>query len=110
MKKRILSTLTALALCLALLPMTARAEDTVDYIYYTWESNALVKHEVKDKTATEVTANDTAWDAGWYVVNSTFTIGSRVTVTGDVHLILADGCKLTVTGGIQVEYGKSLTI
>lgn len=27
----------------------------------------------------------------------------RVTVTGDVHLILADGCKLTVHGGIQVN-------
>ena len=34
----------------------------------------------------------------------------RVTVTGDVHLILTDGCTLTVNGGIQVEKGNSLTI
>ena len=34
----------------------------------------------------------------------------RVTVTGDVHLILTDGCTLTVNGGIRLEAGNSLTI
>ena len=60
--------------------------------------------------ATEVTSDDTAWSDGWYVVSGDVTISSRVTVTRDVHLILADGYSLTVTGGINVSEGNSLTI
>lgn len=52
---------------------------------------------------TAVAASDTAWNAGWYVASGEVTISSRITVTGDVHLILADGCVLTVNGGIQVQ-------
>ena len=52
---------------------------------------------------TTVTASDTIWNAGWYVASGNVTISSRVTVTGGVHLILVDGCVLTVGGGIQVQ-------
>ena len=54
-------------------------------------------------SATEVTSSDTGWTTDWYVVQGTVEIGSRVTVSGDVHLILTDGCTLTVNGGIQVQ-------
>ena len=124
MKRRLLSLTMALALCLTLLPVTALAVEVQDvpYIYYTWDkdSQTLTKNEGKAATATEVTASDTAWGGSnsteyWYVVNNNVTIGSettpqRVTVTGDVHLILADGCTLTVNGGIQVGENNSLTI
>ena len=66
------------------------------------------------QNATVVTAGDTAWIGtgapGWYVVTGDVTISQRVTVTGDVHLILADGFSLTVNGGIGVADGNSLTI
>lgn len=61
-------------------------------------------------SATPVTDNDTAWDNGWYVAQDSITIHSRVTVFGDVRLILADGCELTIDGGIQVAHPNSLTI
>lgn len=65
-------------------------------------------------TATLVTANDTHWEDtvtnGWYVVKGDITIGSRITVTGSVKLILADGCSLTVNGGIGVNGSNSFTI
>lgn len=66
-------------------------------------------------TATKVTSEDTTWsetteNSGWYMVDSDVTIDSRVTVSGNVHLIVADGCTLTVNGGIQVEGSNSLTI
>ena len=65
-------------------------------------------------TATLVTANDTDWEDtvtnGWYVVKGDITIGSRITVTGAVKLILADGCSLTVNGGIGVNDSNSFTI
>ncbi|WP_296628878.1 hypothetical protein, partial [uncultured Negativibacillus sp.] len=66
------------------------------------------------KTLTEnyttVYTDTTSWNDGWYVVSGTVEIGQRVTVTGDVKLILADGCNLTVNGGIEVEGTNSLTI
>ena len=37
------------------------------------------------------------------MVSGNVEITSRVTVTGDVHLILMDGSTLTVNGGIQVK-------
>ena len=66
-------------------------------------------------SATVVTESDTSWGSDdnaehWYVVNGNVTIDRRVTVNGNVHLILADGCNLTVNGGINVSEGNSLTI
>ena len=66
-------------------------------------------------SATVVTADDTGWTGsdtapGWYVVTNTVTIPRRVTVTGDVHLILGDNASLTVKGGIELAEGNSLTI
>ena len=52
---------------------------------------------------TTVTSNITSWSDGWYVVDSNVTIDSRVTVTGNVKLILKDGANLTVNGGIDVS-------
>lgn len=65
--------------------------------------------------AIQVAKSDTQWDGGWYVAQGDITIGSqdtpqRVAVSGEVHLILADGCTLTVNGGIGVGDGNSLTI
>lgn len=54
-------------------------------------------------SAIAVAGGDTQWESGWYVVSGTVTLSQRLTVTGAVHLILADGCVLTVNGGIQVQ-------
>ena len=55
------------------------------------------------ENATDVTADSVAWSDSWYVVTGEVTIGQRVAVTGDVHLILTDGCSLTVNGGIGLS-------
>ena len=57
-----------------------------------------------------VTANDTQWTDGWYVVNSDVTIDQRVAVSGDVKLILTDGHTLTVNGGIHVTGDDRFTV
>lgn len=57
-----------------------------------------------------VTANDTQWTTGWYVVNSGVTINRRVDVSGDVSLILTDGGSLTVNGGIHVTGDDRFTV
>ena len=71
----------------------------------------------KTVTATVVTDETETLSAGWYVVTGEVSRGS-ITCNGDVHLILADGAKLTATGdktsktpGVQVSgEGNSLTI
>lgn len=106
MKKRLFSIITALALCLSLLPATALAAEPVQYLDSDGSSKSCSAY-------TEVTKTLTTWSDGWYVAPADImSIESRVTVNGNVHLILADGCDLIVNGGIQGEgnltiYGQS---
>ena len=69
--------------------------------------------------ASPLDSTTTSLETGWYIVKGNVAINSTVTVTGDVKLILADGCSLTVNGtttsntykaGINVVAGNSLTI
>ncbi|MCL2148265.1 MAG: hypothetical protein FWH47_02890, partial [Methanomassiliicoccaceae archaeon] len=66
--------------------------------------------------STMTTLDDTGPSNGWYVAKGAVNLGSWNTlyVSGDVHLILEDGCMLTVTGGddggINVTGTDSLTI
>ena len=39
---------------------------------------------------------------GWYAVAKSTTLDTRIEITGDVNLILCDGCTLTAAGGIYV--------
>ena len=86
-------------------------------IYFYYDADGTRKECLSN--ATEITAETTSWSGtaenpGWYFLEGTVTIPQRVIVTGDVRLILADGCKLTVKGGIQVwvdgQTTPSLTI
>ena len=102
MKKRLFSIVLSLCMVLALMSQMAFA-DTVTGITYLDASGAQQTCD----NATAVTEDDTTWgtdnETTWYVAQGDATIESRVTVTGDVHLILADGCNLTVNGGIYVS-------
>jgi len=61
------------------------------------------------ETYTEFTSDMTVLNAGWYYVDGTFNLNSAITVSGDVKLILADGCSLT-TPSVIVNTGNSLTV
>lgn len=62
-------------------------------------------------SAIVVTDSTISWnDDNWYVVDGDVTVMSRITVTGEVHLILTDGTALTASEGITVPEGNSLTI
>ncbi len=61
-------------------------------------------------TYTSITEESTELAAGWYVVDSNVTIATRINLTGDVNIILKDGCTLRAQAGITVSSGNSLTI
>ena len=110
MKKKlgwILSLTLCFALMIAATLVTASASASVSYI----DANGTPR---TCDSATVVTESDTTWgddgNNGWYVVNGDVTIDQLVTVTGSVHLILADECTLNANWGINVSNGSSLTI
>ena len=103
-----LALLVCAAMVIMMLPATAWAADNVSYLDASGDEQTCT-------TATEVTTeylegNSYTLSAGWYVVQGEVTAASRITVNGDVHLILADGCTLTASKGIGVSPGNSLTI
>lgn len=120
MKRKVLSLAMIAALCLTMLPTAGWAADApVEYIDFD-KDGVQITEPGNCENYISVTQDATEWNAsdennGWYVVSGEVTIGTkeapqRVTVSGDVHLILANDAKLTVNGGISVNAGNSLTV
>lgn len=81
--------------------------DAIEYV----ESNGTEKTvNPQAVTAIEEGNKPIVMSAGWYFVQESTTISERITVSGDVKLILGDGTALTVPKGIRVEENNSLTI
>lgn len=57
-----------------------------------------------------VTSETTMMSSGTYKVTENVTIGSRITISGDVKLILGEGTTLTASKGIELSSGNKLTI
>ena len=55
-------------------------------------------------------AGQSAMASGWYAVTESRQFNGRLSIFGDVNLILCDGAELMVTGGVHVAAGNSLTI
>ena len=51
---------------------------------------------------TKIKSSTTKLTGGWYVVSGKVTIDGRLNVTDDSYIILTDGSRLTVNGGINV--------
>ena len=113
MKREILSILLVVCMVLTLAPLAAFAEAEVSYLDADGTPQTCSQYTVVT-SGSFIQWGD--WGENyWYVVQGDVTIDGRVIVYGDVHLILTDGCDLTVNGGIQVEkvediYISSLTI
>ena len=98
-----LSILLSLAMIIGLFaaaPISANAEITVTYL----EADGTLKSaEVVPLASKDLTP-------GWYAVMSDLTFNDRMSCSGDVHLILCDGCTLSAKMGITVNKNNSLTI
>ena len=86
-------------------------EVSVTYQEASWNGGVTYTTKTADScTPVENSTTAVTWNAGWYVVNSTVTISEPITVNGEVHLILTNGCTLTAEKGIVVTSTNSLTI
>ena len=86
--------------------------DTANTQYYDRDEGVIktVSAEAVGNTMTTWGEGNSASNPKWYVVKKAVTINDRITVTGNVHLILADNAILTAKKGIDVLAGNSLTI
>lgn len=82
------------------------------YMNCVWdaEKGAVVSELLEFTPDHNVDSTVTEWSSGWYVLASDVTFSKTINVTGDVHLVLSDGCTLTLDVGIRVLEGNSLTI
>lgn len=114
MKRRILSIICALALCLGLLPATAWAADSVTYLTWDEDRGELVEATrdsyISLNSSSNISSLGTASQTKWYVLKGNNSQRFRIEVKGDVRLILSNNCTLTAQRGIHVPDGSSLTI
>ena len=95
-----LMTITANAMSIRVLSL-----DNISYI----DSDA-VEHTCSDYTI--LTSSMTSLSAGWYVVNDDLEFSSKITLTGNVNLILCNGKTMEITGynglnNIGIDGGSS---
>lgn len=97
-----------LCLLLLALPVGAWALENVPYL----DENGVLQSTtgVEVTEITEVPSDPTTLSDGWYVVTGTIKTANALKISGEVHLILADGASLTTTDNIDVATGNSLTI
>ena len=87
---------------------TFYVNDTVSYQVY--ENGTLADRTLDFDGYDRVSAVTTAMTSGWHVVSDDVTFSDRISVSGDVNLVLCDGATLTANKGIGVTEGNSLTI
>ena len=81
--------------------------DQLTVSYYDAEA-----YERRTVRATLLNGSETELTEGWYAVTQDVTVDHAITLTGDVSLILVDGCNLNVDGEISGDhvfrvYGQS---
>ncbi len=86
-------------------------ENSVKYLDRTWNGTTVVTTEKKTNgMPTTVTSDTTTMSNGWYIVYDDVNVNSRITISGTVFLILANGSHLIADKGIDVTDGNSLYI
>lgn len=103
--KRVIGILLSIVLIVALLPVMPMRAEVEETSYVSIDPTTGEKsnaHQVCEPLA----SNATSWGSGdqtiWYAVDGSVTITDRITVSGDVHLILCDNATLTAEQGITV--------
>lgn len=83
--------------------------DTVLYMAYDPESKTFVQ-KVTPAAPTALTSTDESLTLSdeWYAVDGEVTVGERITVSGNVNLVLKDGCKLTLDQGLEIFANSNL--
>ncbi len=109
--KKILSVITAAVMIFCLMPpVRSFALDKVSAVEYTANADNSVSKADVTFSAEKIDGSFDNLSSGNYYVSGNVVISKRIEVSGDVNLILTDGCSLTAKKGIHLKEGNSLTI
>lgn len=90
--------------CVGAAPMLLGAPRSAKQVTYLDENG-------NEKAVNATVISGSQWNTGWYVSNANLhTFGDRITINGNVNLILANGNTIECEKGICVPNGSSLTI
>ncbi len=83
--------------------------------YLSYNSSGVSQGELTRTDYQLLTNSSATWydlSSGWYIARGNVTLSKKTTlrITGDVHLILCDGAKLTAGDGVYIKKGSSLSI
>lgn len=120
MKKWILPLLLAVVLCMNFMPVRVKADSpSVEYLYYDLTTGQMLSDTQDCVNMTDMLIYYPAQAlipmgsdnlSTFFLVNDNITINKHINIFGDVHLILKDGCTLTVTADMSIAADSSLTI
>ena len=85
-------------------------EKEYSYREYNVSTSTYDTKSKKAKEVNEVTSSTTTMSDGWYAVTEDVTVSDRITVSGTVNLILANGATLKASSGVGVSSGNTLNI
>ncbi len=102
--KRLSAVFVGAAMMTTMMPFAVSADQITAHYYVPTE---YTSHEV---TATRVASDVDEWTDGWYVVDYSVTVNTRIEVNGDVNLVVYGDKRLTAPKGIHVPSGSSLTV
>ncbi|MGN0153550.1 MAG: leucine-rich repeat protein [Lachnospiraceae bacterium] len=108
LRKRSLSWFLVIVCVMSLLtgiPVKAASGD-ITYL----DENGIEQVKTTDEIKELPEEESNELEAGWYFIEADKEVTNRITVQGDVRLILANGKTLTVNGGIEVPEESSLTV
>lgn len=105
----ILLTLTMIVGLFTIIPITVKADESVNYIDENGDTQTA--DNVTELTPELLTSAETPYvlSSGWYAVKSDLVIDSRINAAGDVHIILCDGYTMTAHKGITVPKTNAVT-
>jgi len=110
--RAVIACLIAFSVIFTQIKVEAFADTVAGVEYYDRDEGGIKTVSAEDVRDTMTALGEGSSDLNpkWYVVKEAVTINERITVTGNVHLILADKAALTAKAGIDVSAGNSLTI
>ena len=110
----VLLTVIMIVSLFTVIPTQASAAEAVEYVFRSWDAdqNKVVDHYGTCTSYTTIRSTSSALTltSGWYVVNGNADITEhRITVSGEVHLILLSGT-MDCEYGIRLSEGNSLYV
>ena len=114
MKKRLLSLLLAVVLCIGLLPVGALASDEITVNTDLVDDNGEITMDTGySRRGFAYSSSDTAAtidDSNWHVIQADVTVGGDLTLGGGGGLVLGAGATLTVNGALILKDNSSFHI